>query len=102
MKTIISKIVQMYATRLVLLLAVILLFTTRDCKTDWDKMVAADGLGYYAYLPATFIYHDLSFSFFNEVHPKYYPSGYNPPTRNFLNEFDGIKVSKYFPGVAAL
>ncbi len=102
MKTIICKIVQLYATRIVLLLAIILLFTTRDTKIDWDKMVAADGLGYYAYLPATFIYHDLSFSFFNEVHPKYYPPGYNPPTRNFLNEFDGIKVNKYFPGVAIL
>ncbi len=102
MKTTLWKIFQMYVTRFILLLAVILLFTTRDCKIGWDKMITADGLGYYSYLPATFIYHDLSFSFFNELHPKYYPPGYNPPTRNFLNEFNGIKVDKYFPGVAVL
>jgi len=102
MKTILIKIVQLYATRIVLLLALVLLFTTRDCRIGWDKMITADGTGYYVYLPATFIYHDLSFSFFNDVQPKYYPPGYNPPTKNFLNEFDGIKVNKYFPGVALL
>ena len=75
MKTIIWKIVQLYATRIVLLLAIILLFTTRDINIGWDKMITADGTGYYVYLPATFIYQDLSFSFFNDVQPKYYPPG---------------------------
>jgi hypothetical protein len=65
-------------------------------------MIIADGLGYYSYLPATFIYHDYSFKFFNPVYPKYYPPGYDPPTRNFINETDGLKVNKYFPGVSVL
>ena len=96
------KIIQKYICEFILLCAVILLFTTRDTKIQHDKMIIADGLGYYSYLPAAFIYHDFSFSFFNPIYPKYYPPGYNPPTKNFINEFDGIKVNKYFPGVAIL
>ncbi len=85
-----------------MVLGVVLLFGTRDVKISHDKMIIADGAGYYVYLPAIFIYHDLTFDFFNSVYPKYYPSGYNPPTKNFINEFDSVKVDKYFPGVAVL
>jgi hypothetical protein len=96
------KIVQKYICEFILLISVILLFSTRDTKIPHDKMIIADGLGYYSYLPATFIYHDFSFNFFNPIYPKYYPPGFNPPTKNFINEFDGIKLNKYFPGVSIL
>lgn len=33
----------------------------------WNKILKDDGTGYYAYLPAVFIYHDLSFGFFDSV-----------------------------------
>ncbi len=33
----------------------------------WNKIIKTDGTGYYAYLPAVFIYHDLSFGFFDSV-----------------------------------
>ena len=99
---IIWKTVQRYVCSVILLLGVLLLFSTRDLKIPWDKMITADGTGYYVYLPAVFIYHDLSFEFFNDVQPKYYPPGSNAPTWNFLNSFDGISVNKYFPGVAVL
>ena len=33
----------------------------------WNNIVLNDGNGYYAYLPAIFIYHDLTFEFINEV-----------------------------------
>ncbi len=96
------KTLQKFVCEFILLFGIILLFTTRDCKIAWDKMITADGSGYYVYLPATFIYHDLSFEFFNQVQPKYYAPSSNPPTWNFINKFDGIRVNKYFPGVAVL
>ena len=77
-------------------------FCTKDFSNKYDKVIMAEGLGYYVYLPAAFIYHDNTFSFFNEVSQKYYYPSYNPPTRNFINEFDGIRVNKYFPGVSLL
>lgn len=33
----------------------------------WNKILKDDGTGYYAWLPAVFIYHDLSFGFFDSV-----------------------------------
>ena len=63
----------------------------------------AEGHGYYAYLPAVYIYHDLSFSFFNKVHPVYYhPTFAEPRTKEFITEFDGVKLDKYYPGVSLL
>ena len=39
-------------------------FNNRD--TMYQNIVDSDGKGYYAYLPAIFIYHDLSFNFYFE------------------------------------
>src|ERR1035437_167876 len=78
-------------------------FFTKDLTNKYDQVIMAEGLGYYAYLPATFIYNDHTFSFFNKVHPNYYYSGVaEPPTKEFIAEFDGIKLDKYYPGVSLL
>ena len=86
---------------LVALLA-LFFFGTKNLHDPYDQVIMAEGLGYYAYLPAVFIYDDLSFSFFNEVHDRYYATGYSPPTANFVLEFDGLRLNKYFPGVSLL
>lgn len=78
-------------------------FFTKDITSKYDKVIMVDGLGYYAYLPATFIYHDYTFSFFNQMHDQYdYVVFSDPATKQFTNEFDGIVVNKYFPGVSLL
>jgi hypothetical protein len=89
------------------IIAILLLsyfFYTKDFKNKYDKVIMAEGTGYYAYLPATFIYHDYSFEFFNKIYPRYYnPGGLNPPTNNFINwYYTDIKVDKYYPGVSLL
>lgn len=46
------------------LLAFIFIYSTFNLnyhREDWKKNVRTDGMGYYAYLPALFIYHDLEF-----------------------------------------
>lgn len=77
-------------------------FFTKDLNNKYDKVIMAEGHGYYVYLPAAFIYHDNTFSFFNEVSKKYYDLGAGPATAHFINSFDGIRVNKYFPGVLLL
>jgi hypothetical protein len=91
-----------YILEILLVASAVFFFSTKHLKEPYDKVIMAEGLGYYAYLPAVFIYHDLSFNFFNDIHSKYYATSYNPPTRNFILEFDGIRVNKYFPGVSFL
>jgi len=67
----------------------------------WDRSINSDGKGYYAYLPAFFIYHDLTYKFVESYEEKYYP-----PDRSVFKEFrsqsDGKTVNKCFPGLAIL
>lgn len=63
-----------------------------------EVVILADGKGYYDYLPATFIYHDLNFNYTDTLitefyNHKEYNAGINP-------EITGWKVNKYFVGTA--
>ncbi len=64
-----------------------------------SELIKSDGLGYYAYLPAKFIYHDNTFSFMEKCHKDNYQS---IGLQGFTNEIGGKKVDKYFVGTAVL
>jgi hypothetical protein len=67
-------------------------------KTHWKRIIAADAKGYYAYLPAVFIYHDLNFGFFDEIEKeKYYDKNLYYDYRAYWNE---KTISKYYCGTA--
>jgi len=87
---------------MLIILATIIFFSTKDLNKPYDKVIMAEGIGYYVYLPATFIYHDYTFNFFNDLSAKYYRPNFNPPTKNFINEFNGLKVNKFYPGLSLL
>lgn len=65
----------------------------------WPTVVEGDGKGYYAYLPATFLYQDFTFSFLEDKkHPELYAFA-----GGFLNGVDSShRVNKYFCGEALL
>jgi hypothetical protein len=68
-------------------------------NNNWNRCISSDGKGYYAYLPAFFIYHDTQFDFVSSYENKYY----NPENRvNFLNKVNDKVVNKYWLGVALL
>ncbi|MCE2713184.1 MAG: hypothetical protein LW688_11705 [Cryomorphaceae bacterium] len=84
---------------IVLLTAVIGL---RDWNSRFERPINGDGKGYYAYLPAVFIYHDAQFGFIEEIETKYYPLD-RSQFKNFLNKQpNGRVVNKTFPGLALL
>lgn len=62
----------------------------------WRFTVYMDGRGYYSQLPAFFIYHDPSCSFYTSQ------SATTPDSPDFINEIDGKPVNKYFIGEAVL
>lgn len=67
-------------------------------KDHWKGILEADAKGYYAYLPAAFIYHDLNFGFFEEIEQKKY---HNPNLYyDYRYEFNGKMVNKYYGGTA--
>ena len=67
-----EKIISFINKYIVCLITVIILFCSSNIKLNNDSwksvlMNDSDGKGYYAYLPAVFIYHDLHFRFFENV-----------------------------------
>lgn len=89
--------------RIPLLFVAILLFIQSfrlDLNSPWKRPIAGDAQGYYAYLPALFIYQDLQYGFVPAIQEKYYV----PATaKSFVKTTpDGARVNKTFPGVALL
>lgn len=80
-------------------------FYVRPLDSPWQRFIAGDGLGYYAYLPAKFIYHDqlYEYKWFNSVYEKEYLNfGNASADENFLVVYKGKKVNKYYPGLSFL
>jgi hypothetical protein len=67
----------------------------------WDRSINSDGKGYYAYLPAIFIYHDLTYKFVESYESKYYPADHSV-FKEFRIQYKGKVINKYFPGLAIL
>lgn len=91
-----------YSTSFLLVfISIILVFSAANVKWGgerWHSIVRDDGKGYYAYLPAIFIYQDLSFDFYDEIENKKY---YIPQLIfDYRNEYQGNIVNKYYVGTA--
>jgi hypothetical protein len=63
----------------------------------YKGIIGSDGKGYYAYLPAVFIYHDLHFNFADSIEVKY--SGRNS-YYDYRAEIDHACIDRYFAGTA--
>ncbi len=67
-------------------------------RNFWRGILEADAKGYYAYLPAVFIYKDLNFGFFDAVEKdKYYDENLFYDYRMGAN---GQTINKYYAGTA--
>jgi hypothetical protein len=80
---------------LILLILVVNCFFERR-----EVFVAADGKGYFDYLPAAFIYRDLNFTYLDTLVTEFYDhrvynQGINP-------EVNGHRINKYFAGTAVV
>jgi hypothetical protein len=84
-----------------ILFLALLAFTgfTRWQHLSEEPLIMTDGQGYYAYLPALFIYQDLQFSFVDSINQTYYPED---KRASFILETPTGNVNKYFAGTAVL
>lgn len=87
-----------YGIELCMIVLLALSFKSHHSTLTNDKVILADGKGYYAYLPAIFIYHDPAFSFIDQVEKKYYDNKY----ADFRTRSGNAVVDKYFSGEALL
>lgn len=63
----------------------------------WNRLLRSDAKGYYAYLPAVFIYHDLSFNFLEKYSDD--PVWSAPFVHKAESGKEGV-INKYFAGTA--
>ena len=63
----------------------------------WKGILESDAKGYYAYLPAIFIYNDLNFSFLEAVQAKYPAPHIN---YDYRANAEGVLINKYYAGTA--
>jgi hypothetical protein len=94
---------KLFQPKIIILLCIaICLFVTTNIhwgKNKWQNIIEADAKGYYAYLPATFIYNDLNFIFYDTVEKiKYFNPQFNYDYR--VKTGEGKMVNKYFCGTA--
>ncbi len=90
-----------YTPEFILLVYVLIFLGFKAPEKNWDRVINSDGKGYYAYLPAIFIYHDLQFRFVEQYEAQYYPAN-RSVFKEFRNDSGTGKVNKYFPGMAIL
>lgn len=66
--------------------------------------ICGDARGYYAWLPAIFIYHDLNFRFFDSVEMKDTSCGgiKDIPIQDYRYQFNGNACDKYYPGASLM
>jgi hypothetical protein len=95
------KYVYKYTPEIILLVYIFIFLGFKTPEKNWDRVINSDGKGYYAYLPAIFIYHDLQFKFVEQYESQYYPAN-RSVFKEFRNDAGTKKVNKYFPGMAIL
>ncbi len=83
---------------------ILLLCVWTSSNLKWSEngrrsVVISDGKGYYGYLPAVFVYHDLNFTWFDTIESKYYDENTFYDYRSGAN---GQTIDKYFCGVAVM
>ncbi|MGL5890793.1 MAG: hypothetical protein ACRC3B_12950, partial [Bacteroidia bacterium] len=82
-----------------LLICMLVVSNIRLSKHFWTYSIISDGKGYYAYLPATFIYNDLNFNFRDSIEARYNDAHNQADYRIAV---DGHTANKYFIGTAFL
>lgn len=81
---------------------ILLLFVVQNNKwnNDFRRPIIGDAKGYYAYLPAVFIYQDFSYKFVEALELKYYPADGSLRKDFLVAQPNGTSVNKCFPGTA--
>ncbi|MCX6306530.1 MAG: hypothetical protein NT040_16320 [Bacteroidetes bacterium] len=90
-----------YTPEIILVIYILIFLGFKSPERNWDRVINSDGKGYYAYLPAVFIYSDFQFRFVEQYEAQYYPAN-RSVFKEFRNDAGDRKVNKYFPGMAIL
>lgn len=87
------------ATPWIIILFIMWVIANINLKKDYSNgIIESDGKGYFAYLPAVFIYHDLNFGFFYDIERvKYHKDNLY---YNYIRVHNNQVFNKYYAGTA--
>lgn len=89
------------ALLLIAIITFVFTYNNKLVENKWKRAIDSDGRGYYAYLPAVFIYQDWDWNFVFENEKKLYPE--TPYVAgDYLNHVENDLVNRYFSGTALL
>ena len=94
-----------HLTSKITILIIVLIMAIISSNIYWGKknhlkrLIEVDAKGYYAYLPALFIYHDLNFGFFEKIEQDKFQ---NKNFYDYRTAADGRIINKYYCGTALL
>lgn len=94
--------IKKYICEFVFVINVLLIFPNHDFKIWWQRPIVNDAMGYYAYLPAIFVYQDLTYNSLKEPwqkHNKDVPQS-DDFKISYIVKYKGAEVNKYPPGVS--
>lgn len=90
-----------YVLASLLLTAIVLVWVSSNYKWGdghWRNVIKDDGTGYYAYLPAAFIYGDLNFRYFDDLVEQGVVK--ENQIHDFRNHYKGNPINKFYAGTA--
>ena len=90
-----------FTPEILIFLYILVFLHFRHPSDNWDRIINSDGKGYYGYLTAIIIYHDLDYTFIESYENKYYPANHSV-YKDYRVSVNGKIVNKCFPGVAIL
>jgi hypothetical protein len=93
--------IKKYVCELIFAINIFLIPVNHDMSVWWQRCIVNDAMGYYGYLPAIFIHHDLDYSCLEEAWRKHnggVPGG-NEFKASFVVKYKGEEANKYPPGV---
>ncbi len=96
----ILKLSSLFHKNRLLLIGIILLSVANNIHWNKDKyirIIESDAKGYYAYLPAIFIYQDLNFGFFDQMEADY---SNQHLYYDYRQKIEGKFINKYYCGTA--
>ena len=85
----------------IIIIMLIMIFSSSNLnwgKKSWKNIVETDAKGYYAYLPAAFIYQDFNFTFFDSIEGEKY--NHHNLYYDYRAEYKGKTINKYYCGTA--
>lgn len=87
-----------YSLVICFILSLFYLSGNRLNKQRWKEVIVSDGIGYYSYLPALFIYNDLNYSYFYSDSLDYIAIRFG--AGSFCYPINNKAVNKYYSGEA--